>query len=155
MVGRLLRGPGKGEANRQRILDVVAARPGLTFRALTRASGVASGTCAHHRSILLRQERLVERRLGKQLRYFLPEQASGPLAILEAEPGIKAVADVLRARPGAIQKDVVAAFPAWPRATVQHRLQRLVSAGVATATPFGRRAIAYTLTSPATQAVVA
>ena len=145
MASRRLNAAARGEPNRQRILAAVAASPGITFQGLVRASGVASGTCSHHRTVLLRQARLVERRHGIACHYFLPDQRSDVLAILEAEAGLKAVADVLRRSPGIIQGEVIASFPAWPRSTVQHRLRRLQEAGIVQAVPYGKRALAYTM----------
>lgn len=131
-------------ANRERAMHAILACPGVSFRALGRATGIPAGTLVHHLRILKRARRIVERPLGVR-RTFYPAGSAIPDPIEEVcrrEPYLEQLRLWIDANPGSTQMDVLAAF-AWAHSTTQHRLHRLVALGAVRRVPVGLRSVAY------------
>ena len=115
----------------------VGSNPGIGFLELCRLAKVPPGTARHHLNVLLREGFIVERRHGAKLRLFRASSDDEPLwmeLVLRREPALAALHDWLKANPRASQDQAIASMAArgWPRSTTQHRLTRLVKAGLTT-----------------------
>jgi DNA-binding IclR family transcriptional regulator len=122
---------------RDLILAVIEEQPGLSFRALCRATGLKPGTLHYHLSVLQRGEAIWTTRHRARLLHFpgptprLPgevREAIAEHALDELDQGL--LAWLQEAGP-ASQKAALASHAAAgvPRATVQHRLNRLAEQG--------------------------
>lgn len=116
---------------RHRLYDAVKADPGINFRALSRATGLAGGTTRHHLTKLVRSGHLAE--LGFRCsRRFFPNEAKyaqdWETRVVLRESPLKELHDWVQANPGRPQRGVLDAMAArgWSRSTTQHRLGRLV-----------------------------
>ena len=126
---------------RAAIHAAIAGTPGIHFRALARQVGVPAGTLRHHLNVLVRSGVLREERVGTTSLAFLPADDTRDAAVLAVllEPGMAALRDLVASAGRVCQRDLVAYLDGiWPRSTVQHRLARLVEAGVLRLTPQGR-----------------
>lgn len=119
---------------RAAILLLLHEHPGLCFRQLVRRTGVASGTLAHHLSVLRRNGQVWSAPLGPRILHFsapkpdplivrrmvvdhvLPELDQRLLTLLRTEGPCRQVALLDR-------------FAPEPRSNVQHHLYRLRSQG--------------------------
>jgi len=138
----------EAEARRLRILDEVAKQPGVSFRGLVRATGMPSGCLRHHVYMLKKQGRLYEvgtqeHRSGQDRRSFFLPTAKGRVErelLLYQAPQLRTVRDWVAQHPRSPQRAVLDAMQAhgWPRSTSQHRLTRLVDAGLVKARREGR-----------------
>lgn len=126
------------QPTRRALHEAVAAAPGITFRALVGAVGRPSGTVRHHLDMLLRSEVLREQRAGCALAYVLAtdQRDAAQLAVLRA-PGMALLRDFVANHGRVCQREVLDAFDA-PRGTTQHRLKRLVQAGLVRVAAQGR-----------------
>jgi len=121
----------EGEQRRQAILAAINEHPGLTFRALARATGIPTATLQGHRNILLRRGQAWLLRVEGRLLHF---------------PGTRpACADVVRATwrdalPEGLRELITEALAAGrqadilhareaPHSTTQHRLSMLARWG--------------------------
>lgn len=151
--------PVAGRASRAgsghvRVLRAVEDSPGLGFRELARRTGIPSGTLAHHVSLLTRSGAVWTKRHGARVLHFpAPRQDEpAPVRVVLEEHVLDALDRDLLAwvREGPrVQKAVVARFSGHPRATVQHRLARLVKWGFLTASASGRCRVYQTLDADA------
>lgn len=134
---------GPENPRRRLLLQTIRAHPGATFRELVRSTGLAGGTARHHLTVLRRQGHIVERRHRSTLRFFVAgtHNDDWEAVVLLRQAGLARLHGWLQEHPGVIQKDAleVAAEWGWSRSTTQHRLQRLVDAGLLEAVPQGRR----------------
>lgn len=121
----------EGEQRRLAIQNAINENPGLTFRALSRATGIPSGTLRHHINVLLRRGSawllLVE---SRHLHFAGPRPDSANAvraAWHEALPeGMQTLLiDALCAKK---QADLLDARPE-PRSTTQHHLSMLTRWG--------------------------
>lgn len=138
MVCRLSAANALQHPTRARLHAIVQADPGISFRAAVAHSGVALGTARHHLSILKRAGLVCEHRVGVRVA-FLPAgdgRDAARLAMLRGE-GMRELRDRIAGMARATQKDVLNAVP-WSRSTTQHRLGRLVAAGILRTTWRGR-----------------
>lgn len=140
------RGPGpRGGAagGRVRVLRAVEASPGLGFRELARRTGIAAGTLAHHMAVLQRAGSVWTMRHGSRVLHFPAPRLDAPAPVRDAlEEHVLDALDRdllawLREAPR-VQKAVLARFAGHARATVQHRLARLVQWGFLTVQSRGR-----------------
>lgn len=118
--------------NRRRLLDRIVDDPGINFRGLVRASGIAAGTTRHHLTVLVRSGLVTEQGYGSTRRFFAGSAGGGwEHKVLLREPGLRQLFEWVAASPGATQRQVLDAMAAagWSRSTTQHRLQRLAEGG--------------------------
>lgn len=139
-------GPGGG--NRKRILDVLNERPGLCFRALLRATGLAAGTVRHHLPTLERRGLITTIQHGQRILHFPGDEPPGPeqvrVAVLrDLDEAWRAVYDVAATHPEWPQKRILDALPEQNRSTAQHRLRRLVELGLLEERRVGLWGVAY------------
>lgn len=127
-----LRGDILASPNRRRVLEAVAANPGIGFRELVRACPLAAGTVRHHLTMLLRHELIVEQRLGHRIAFFhqRDEAWRGHVALREA--ALKELYAAVHTAPGSSQTTLVQTMAkrGWRRSTTVHRLQRLEDHGL-------------------------
>ncbi|MHB8634550.1 MAG: helix-turn-helix domain-containing protein [Thermoplasmatota archaeon] len=132
-----MRPTARGERNRAILLALIENRPGMTFRSLVAASGIASGTTRHHLNVLVRQRRIWYARIGCRLAHYPGAQpttdAERLYAMLAGLDGldrtllaVMALGDVRGQRP------FLDAAQGVPRSTVQNRLERLQARGFIT-----------------------
>lgn len=128
--------------SREAIVAWISCHPGTTFRRTCSATGRAQGTVAFHLRNLKKRRLIVEvpyrgRRLFFPKGYAVP---SPEVAALLQEPVLWSVRDWVAAHPGAAQYDVLDHFGqlGWSRSTTQHRLERLVKAGLVSKKARGR-----------------
>lgn len=120
-----------GNRNRARIRAVVAAKPGLSFRAISRATGIASGTARHHLSVLQRRREIVEERVGRRLLAYYPaglDESKRLKARIQRDAALAQVYETVR-RLGQPCQSMILDAVEQPRSTTQHRLGRLVAMG--------------------------
>ena len=136
--GRRIQGHASGQANRNALLAAITREPGLTFRGVCRAAGIATGTARHHLSGLRGAGQVVCFTRALEHLYY-PAGWTGATAArhaLLAEAGFRELLDCLRDKPRC-QREVADALP-WPRSTTQNRLKRLTQAGALRFVPRGR-----------------
>lgn len=119
---------------RQAIFHYVQQNPGANFREVVRRTSIPAGTVRHHLTVLQRSGHLVERPHRSTIRLFENrafDQAWHAVVLLR-EPALAGLHAWLKANPGSAQKDVLEGMEAagWSRSTTQHRLSRLVEAGL-------------------------
>jgi len=121
-------------ATRQRILEAVAARPGMTLQSLQAELGVAWGTTVHHVHVLQRHARLVSVRQGpRRLLYIAstPEgRARADLAILRPVTA-HGIALAVHRQPGMQQVEICRLVGVRGPSASKH-LSRLAAAGLVT-----------------------
>jgi predicted transcriptional regulator len=129
-----------GDASRARLRAIIEQHPGLSVYGIRVAAGLGNGTVRHHLSYLRGQGAVVCYTKGVSQRYF-PAGWTGlqaAQALVDNDPHLREVLRV--AGEGRLrQVDLMRALP-WPRATVQHALQRLVAAGTLQVMRQGRSA---------------
>ncbi|MHB1262672.1 MAG: winged helix-turn-helix transcriptional regulator [Thermoplasmatota archaeon] len=125
------------------MLRAIEDSPGLGFRELARRTGVPAGTLAHHVGLLTRAGAVWTRRHGARVLHFPAPRLDEPAPVRYAlEEHVLDALDRdllawLREAPR-VQKAVLERFGAHPRATVQHRLERLTDWGFLSARTQGR-----------------
>jgi predicted transcriptional regulator len=128
---------------RRAIFDLIVAKPGITFRAIVRETGIPVGTAAHHVAVLKRSGMLMERAHRATRRFFQNHgrhEADWSWIVLLREPAFKQLhEEVVRLVP-CPQKDILARMAAagWSRSTTQHRLDRMVANGILAVRQQGR-----------------
>lgn len=118
--------------NRRKLFEQIVRDPGINFRGLVRASGIAAGTARHHLTILVRAGLVTEQGLGSTRRFFAGSPSGDwEHKVLLREPGLRQLYDWVAANQGATQLRVLDAMAGagWSRSTTQHRLQRLGKSG--------------------------
>lgn len=121
---------------RKQIYECIQADPGINFREVARRTGIATGTVRHHLNVLMRGKVIMEKSHGATIRFFENHglhDASWSRTVVLREEGMKDLFDWVTENPDAPQKDILNAMElhhGWSRSTAQHRLQRLVHAGV-------------------------
>ncbi|MHB1262419.1 MAG: winged helix-turn-helix transcriptional regulator [Thermoplasmatota archaeon] len=127
---------------RRNVFAAIQASPGVSFRELSRRSGVAPGTLRHHLNVLCQTGFVVEQPHGATIRFFDGEARGKEWieVVVRREPSLAALHDWLKLNPRASQRQVLEAMRAhgWARSTTQHRLSRLVEAGLAVQVLQGR-----------------
>lgn len=146
-----------GARNRQRILDALQDCPGLCFRALLRATGLAAGTLRHHVATMERHGRIRTVLHGRRVLHFTAAAPPTPERIrdaflLELGEGWRAVYDHVANYPGRRQGAIMDAFSDASRSTVQNRLRRLVELGFLQERRVGLQGVAY-VPAPMTQEI--
>lgn len=138
MVVALSREEALSHPRRSALHAVVCESPGMGLRALSSRVGIPVGTTRHHLNVLLRSGLLREARVGVALA-FMPagdDRNAGHVALLR-EPGLVELRDVVASMGRVCQRDLLDSLT-WPRSTTQHRLDRLVEAGLLRVRPQGR-----------------
>lgn len=133
--GRLQGGLGVGEPNRKRIEAALQATPGLGFRALCRATGLAMGTVQHHLGVLRARGRVWCVWMFGASRHFVGRRPASRREFVEAVVVSFDAVDgrlyvVVRDEGPLCQSMIVERFSGVARSCVQHRLKRLVDLGV-------------------------
>ncbi len=121
--------------NRARIVAALEDVPGLSFRGLSRALGLASGTLRHHLPVLQSQDLIWRMDFGQSHRYFAgpcPEEVTPKIlasSCLVDELDLRILAELTHER---IQASVIEAVAGngVARSKVQHRLYRLEDLGL-------------------------
>lgn len=128
---------------RARLLEAIAAEPGLHFSGLARRLDLAPGAAQHHLRRLAGAG-LVVAAAGGRTRYFpagTPPAVQGRAQLLD-NPGINKVLAAVQARPG-ISVSAVAAATGRAVGTVAHHLDRLQQAGLVERRRSGRTVHVY------------
>lgn len=142
--------PALEHPSRQRILDAVRREPGLSFRAILRATGIPAGTAGHHLNVLLRAGLAWEHRLGRlgsRLLHFAGRRPASRARVLAAVARVldenpRRVLELVRELAPCHQAPILEAAEALvglSRSTTQHILRRLEDYGLLTAFAQGRR----------------
>lgn len=124
---------------RARILDAIAAEPGIHFSELLRRTGVGNGSLHHHLKVL-RDAGRVEARAAQGYTCYFP--AGAPQAVVLGAAAAKAdgaqrILGHVRAHPGRSVKEVAMECGLHP-STVTYHVQRLCEAGLVDALRDGR-----------------
>lgn len=115
---------------RARIVEVLAARPGLTTADLAAAVGVRAGTLEHHLRVLEDHGRVKSVRAGRDRIWFVAGAGSDTEALSALAPAPRRrLADVVRAEPG-LHAAAIAERVGVARSTVHHHLSALEDAGL-------------------------
>lgn len=115
-----------GHPDRARILERVAADPGLHFRGLQRALGLHTGALVYHLRVLERHRLLVSRPDGHLVRYF---PATGPRVVAPMLRGLRAeVMHAVVLTPGLTQREVADRVNASKQA-VHYHVKALIAQG--------------------------
>ena len=131
--------------SRRRLHAIIRDDPGISFRALARKAGIPTGTTRHHLTILARSGLIEESSHGATQRFFLagtaPTEAQRvALAVLREETLARLHAAIM-ASPWLPQTTIIDNAERdfqWSRSTTQHRLDRLVKAGLVKVHQSGR-----------------
>jgi hypothetical protein len=118
--------------NRRLLMEHITKDPGVNFRGLVRASGIAAGTARHHLTIMVRAGVVSEQGYGSTRRFFAGTVGKDwEQQVLLREPGLRQLRDWVASNPGATQLQVLdaMALAGWSRSTTQHRLLRLSESG--------------------------
>ena len=142
------RPPTRADLRRAQVLGHIKAHPGCCFRELARATGLATGAASHYVRTLKKRGLVEEAPLGMRRLFFPVGQVVPDLAAWKMlrEPGMADLRDWLAGQALPCQRDVLdhaAAAWSWPRATTQHRLDRLVRVGLVARIPIGGRRLVY------------
>ena len=120
---------------RRRIFDYVRHHPGANFREVGRNTGIAAGTVRHHLNVLARSGIIVEHQHASTVRLFENIDAFRDCwadQVILREPALAELYEWLHANPASPQRGALDAMRerGWSRSTTQHRLGRLVDAGL-------------------------
>lgn len=119
--------------NRERLLQLIEARPGLGLRDASRRSGIAHGALSYHVDYLIGEGRASSVRFGGRRLLFpgktAPQGKELACRVLLEEPPLYALYEWVRRHGPVAQNGILHHFQE-PRTTVQHRLDRLVRGGV-------------------------
>ncbi|HVL88542.1 MAG TPA: winged helix-turn-helix transcriptional regulator [Candidatus Thermoplasmatota archaeon] len=124
---------------RARIFELIRANPGTHASAIAQAAGTGWGTTMYHLARLREARMIVANRHGNKTCYFpmgIPEGTRARLAATRHDRA-REIADFVRSRPGATQKEVAASLGMSP-ALVSWHVRRLQQAGVLGARREGR-----------------
>ncbi len=116
---------------RRRILDAVAAEPGIHHNALCRKTDIGSGAMFHHVGKLTAAGELVMRSDGHYRCYFLPATSKADVArgLTVRSDGAQAVLDAVLASPGATAPEVAQSC-GIRLSTAQYHMGKLAAAGL-------------------------
>lgn len=114
---------------RQRILDLVAAQPGIGFEELARRTGFARGAVRHHLQVLLSAGLVRRASDGKRAGYRLPDAAAGAHHRLLASAGAQRLMAVLKMTPG-LSVAGAAIASGLGKASAAHHVRRFAAAGL-------------------------
>lgn len=117
---------------RERIFQAVKETPGIAATDLSRKANVSWGTTMYHLDVLEQTRMVTSMREGRHRRYFengAQLAATKEVVALLQNPVTAGIAQTIRDRPGATQKELAAATGMSPQALHWH-LARLVGAGV-------------------------
>ncbi len=123
------------EARREIIEDTLRRAPGLSFRQVCAVTRIPAGTTRHHLNVLVRRQRVWYTQLGSRLAHFVGRRPESPIARREAIAATFDKVDAgiylaVRDEGPLMQKDILDRFEDEPKATVQHRVKRLVRFGI-------------------------
>jgi hypothetical protein len=112
---------------RQRLLAHVLERGAVGPREAARATGIPPTAALHHLVQLKRHGLVLETRAGVRILFHAPQQAPLP-----SFPGWSILHTWIAQNPEQRQKAILAAMQGhgWPRSTTQHRLRRVLAAGL-------------------------
>lgn len=130
---------------RRAILEHVQANPGVSLRALARATGIGLGSLQHHVRMLVKRNRLWMDCLGKTHAYHAGPQPACQQDVLKARMRAldeldRRLMSLIDAADAPTQVAILTAFSdrGLARSTVQSRLKRLTRRGLLRAEPRGR-----------------
>jgi DNA-binding transcriptional ArsR family regulator len=131
---------------RREILFLLHAHPGLCFRELVKRTGLASGTLAHHLSILRRCGQVWSMPLGcRILQFASPKPDEHYLRRFVADNVLpeldQRVLTLLRTEGPSRQVAILDRLDSEPRSNVQHHLYRLCREGFVRQTRQGRSVV--------------
>lgn len=119
--------------NRERLLSLIQARPGLGIRDAGRRTGIPNGAVAYHVEYLIREGRISTARFGGRRLLFpykvAPSGVQLAQQVLLEDSHLFALHAWIRRNGPVAQQGILNHFEE-PRATVQNRLDRLVRGGV-------------------------
>lgn len=116
---------------RQRIIGIVRASPGLNMARLARATGMKNATLKHHAGILVKCNLIVTRREGRALTYWptgnaMPPRERAVRSTLHHEPSRRVLEAVAR---GYVTRASVAEALVVAQSVASWHLGRLVAGG--------------------------
>ena len=143
----------RADRRRAAVLAFIRTNPGVSFRGVCRGTGLASGTALHYVNAAERHGLVHSVALGRRRLLFPAGRvaANVPAHFALMDPDLVVLRDWLTTqqhRP--CQKAVLdhaATAWSWSRSTTQHRLGRLVGAGLVKCGPQGTRSLAYEVTA--------
>lgn len=126
---------------RRRILEEVAARPGVSPAEIGHRVGLTRNAILHHVRVLERMRLVaIERVEGKVLLHLSGQRLDARDALAQRTKARGLLLDALRAAPeGLTSAELAKAFPHVPRRTLDHSLTRLAEDGLAAQVGEGRR----------------
>lgn len=132
------------QPRRRVVHDTIAEHPGVTVRELARLTGLSHGVASHHITVLARHGKVTRFREGRATRLFPGHgrfDATWTQVAALRDPALRDLHGWLAGNPGRTQAEVVRAMAGqgWTRARTQRGLARLLRAGLAAASPSGRR----------------
>ncbi|MEA3198905.1 MAG: hypothetical protein QOE90_333 [Thermoplasmata archaeon] len=120
--------------NRQRILALLSARPGLTATEVAREAGLARVVAQHHLRMLVVHKMLVARPHGRSVAFAPPERVNEGAATdagwLLRDASRARIAQALASAPAPQTQMQLAGLTGLSRRLVAHHLQRMESAGL-------------------------
>lgn len=131
---------GMQNEKRNRLFALITMHPGISVREAARQLNVSTGVLAYHMEYLeLHGQVFCAKFQNRRLLFPYPAPKGIELAsiALLRDPFLHQVHQYVRQHGPINQKAVLSAFE-WPRATVQHRLDRLVSGKIIGAKWLGR-----------------
>lgn len=126
--------------NRERLLQLVQARPGLGLREAGRRCGIAQGAMAYHVEYLEWEGRVSTTRYqGRRLLfpYKAPTGHALAMQVVLEDAHLFAIYEFVRATGPIAQQGIINQFPE-PRSTIQARLDRLARHRLLTSSFIGR-----------------
>lgn len=131
------------EARREIIEDTLRKTPGLSFRQVCASTRIPAGTARHHLTMLVRTGRIWYTQLGGRLAHFAGSRPSSPVARRDTVAASFDQIDgriylLVRDHGPVAQKEILDQFDDEPKATLQHRVKRLVRFGIISERPQGR-----------------
>ena len=129
-----------------RVLQAISRSPGLSLRAIGRATGLHIGVVRGHVHRLTKQRRIAQRRHGARiLAYPRPSAPKDDRRAVAADQELRLeeqrrLLAFIAGRPALTQTDILEATAqwGWARSTTQHRLGRLIKAGLVKSRRRGR-----------------
>ncbi len=134
---------------RQQILEAIYRKPGIHFRELERATGLATGQLEYHLDRMIRAGLIVEQRDGRYTRYYPPmEERDGVLKVLQYlhREKVRMILTYLVENRTASAEELREIAELSPSALTWH-MNRLIEAGIVEKVSAGKRA-EYRLKKP-------
>jgi DNA-binding MarR family transcriptional regulator len=138
LFARIRGDEAKKHRRREQLLQLVEARPGITFRDLGREAGLRGGVLAHHVATLEREGLVRRQRVGTRLQFH---PAGPPPAPIRQIPALQAtLLRLVQASPGITQSEAARRM-AVSRQALHYHVMILRKAGLLAVAPNGRESL--------------